>query len=94
MPALIHGTRSCRKIVLLLQKPSTAEQGTGDLESVSDNVIDTLTSCGGICLQEIVLFLQKPSTAEWGDKDIESVLARAYLWRASFGDARSHLTER
>ena len=45
-------------------------------------------------LQEIVLFLQKPSTAEWGDKDIESVLARAYLWRASFGDARSHLTER
>lgn len=44
--------------------------------------------------QEIVLFLQKPSTAEWGEKDVESMLARAYLWRASFGDARSHLTER
>jgi len=41
-----------------------------------------------------VLFLQKPSTAEWGEHDVESMLARAYLWRASFGDARSHLTER
>jgi len=44
--------------------------------------------------QEIVLFLQKPATLGWGEADVESMLARAYLWRASFSDARSHLQER
>ncbi len=41
-----------------------------------------------------MLFLQKPATGAWGEEDVESMLARAYLWRASFSDARSHLMER
>lgn len=43
--------------------------------------------------QEMILFLQKLPTADWAEKDIESVLSRAYMWRASFNDARSHLTQ-
>lgn len=42
-------------------------------------------------LQEMVLFLQKLPTADWDEKDIEMVLSRAYMLRASFSDARSHL---
>ena len=42
-------------------------------------------------LQEMVLFLQKLPTTEWDEKDIEMVLSRAYMLRASFNDARSHL---
>lgn len=42
-------------------------------------------------LQEMVLFLQKLPTTEWDEKDIEMVFSRAYMLRASFNDARSHL---
>lgn len=42
-------------------------------------------------LQEMVLFLQKLPTTEWDEKDIEMVLSRAYMLRASFNDAQSHL---
>jgi TBC1 domain family member 2 len=48
--------------------------------------------CGFGALQELVLFLQRLPTAEWGEHNIESVLSRAYMWRASFNDARSHLS--
>ncbi|KAL0041033.1 hypothetical protein WJX77_002810 [Trebouxia sp. C0004] len=41
--------------------------------------------------QEMVLFLQKLPTTEWNETDIEMVLSRAYMLRASFNDARSHL---
>ncbi|KAL3146846.1 hypothetical protein ABBQ38_014820 [Trebouxia sp. C0009 RCD-2024] len=41
--------------------------------------------------QEMVLFLQKLPTTEWDEKDIEMVLSRAYMLRASFNDAQSHL---
>lgn len=44
--------------------------------------------------QDIVMFLQRPATTGWGEADVESILARAYLWRASFEEARSHLAER
>ncbi|KAK9804775.1 hypothetical protein WJX72_004752 [[Myrmecia] bisecta] len=43
--------------------------------------------------QEMILFLQKLPTANWSEKDVEVVLSRAYMWRASFDDARSHLTQ-
>ena len=39
----------------------------------------------------MVLILQKLPTADWDEKDIEMVLSRAYMLRASFNDARSHL---
>ena len=42
-------------------------------------------------MQEMVLFLQKLPTADWDEKDIEMVLSRAYMLRASFKDAGSHL---
>ncbi len=42
-------------------------------------------------LQEMVLFLQKLPTSEWNEIDIEMVFSRAYMLRASFNDARSHL---
>ena len=44
-----------------------------------------------LLLQEMVLFLQKLPTTEWDEKDIEMVFSRAYMLRASFNDARSHL---
>ena len=44
-------------------------------------------------LQELILFLQKLPTAGWGEKEVESVLSRAYMWRASFDHARSHLSQ-
>lgn len=44
-------------------------------------------------MQELILFLQKLPTADWGEKEIESVLSRAYMWRASFDHARSHLSQ-
>ena len=42
-------------------------------------------------MQEMVLFLQKPPTASWSESEVELILSRAYMWRASFNDARSHL---
>jgi hypothetical protein len=41
--------------------------------------------------QDAVLFLQRPPTCSWSEADVEPVLARAFLWRASFGGAPSHL---
>ena len=41
--------------------------------------------------QGVVLFLQRPPTSEWGAADVEPILARAFMWRASFGGAPSHL---
>ena len=49
--------------------------------------------CLALCLQELILFLQRLPTAEWGEKEVESVLSRAYMWRASFDHARSHLSQ-
>ncbi|CAK0787611.1 hypothetical protein CVIRNUC_010833 [Coccomyxa viridis] len=43
--------------------------------------------------QELILFLQRLPTADWGEKEVESVLSRAYMWRASFHHARSHLSQ-
>ena len=54
-------------------------------------VLPTPCFCG--FLQELILFLQKLPTAEWGEKEVESVLSRAYMWRASFDHARSHLSQ-
>ncbi len=36
---------------------------------------------------------QRLPTSSWSEQDMESVLSRAYMWRASFNDARSHLTQ-
>lgn len=41
--------------------------------------------------QELIMFLQKAPTQAWTDKDVELVLSQAYMWRASFNDAPSHL---
>eukprot|EP00884_Botryococcus_braunii_P016775 jgi/Botrbrau1/3781/Bobra.0183s0016.1 len=43
--------------------------------------------------QELVLFLQKLPTHDWSEKEVEMVLSRAYMWRASFGNAQSHLSQ-
>ena len=43
------------------------------------------------CMQEMVLFLQKPPTSSWTEAQIELILSRAYMWRTSFNDAKSHL---
>ena len=37
--------------------------------------------------------VQKLPTSSWSEQDMESVLSRAYMWRASFTNARSHLTQ-
>lgn len=42
--------------------------------------------------QEMILYLQRLPTGHWGEKEVESVLSRAYMWRASFDQARSHLS--
>ena len=39
------------------------------------------------------MFLQKLPTGEWSESEVEVVLSRAYMWRASFDDARSHLNQ-
>ena len=44
--------------------------------------------------QGAVMFLQRPPTARWGETDVEPVLSRAFLWRAQFGGAPSHLGRR
>ena len=44
-------------------------------------------------LQEMILFLQKVPTGDWGEKEVESVLSRAYMWRTSFDQAKSHLQQ-
>jgi TBC1 domain family member 2 len=52
--------------------------------------------CGDMFLmggQELVLFLQKLPTQDWNEKEVELVLSRAYMWRASFGNAQSHLQQ-
>ena len=36
------------------------------------------------------MLLQRPPTGAWGEADVEAVLARAHVWRASFGGAASH----
>ncbi|KAK9904760.1 hypothetical protein WJX75_002030 [Coccomyxa subellipsoidea] len=43
--------------------------------------------------QEMILFLQKLPTGDWGEKEVESVLSRAYMWRTSFDQAKSHLQQ-
>lgn len=43
--------------------------------------------------QDMVLFLQRLPTNSWTEKEIETILSRAYMWRATFDDAQSHLTE-
>jgi hypothetical protein len=45
----------------------------------------------GLEFQDIMLFIQKVPTKEWEDNDIEVILSQAYMWRASFGEAQSHL---
>lgn len=40
-----------------------------------------------------MLFLQKLPTQDWSEKEVEVVLSRAYMWRASFGNAQSHLSQ-
>ena len=42
--------------------------------------------------QEMILYLQKLPTGHWSEKEVESVLSRAYMWRASFDQAKSHLS--
>ena len=49
--------------------------------------------CSCCRVQELILFLQRLPTADWGEKEVESVLSRAYMWRASFDHARSHLSQ-
>lgn len=46
----------------------------------------------GMFLQEMILYLQKLPTGHWSEKEVESVLSRAYMWRASFDQAKSHLS--
>lgn len=41
--------------------------------------------------QDLVLFLQKLPTNDWDEKQMEFILSRAYMWRASFDNAQSHL---
>ncbi|KAK9832713.1 hypothetical protein WJX81_003081 [Elliptochloris bilobata] len=43
--------------------------------------------------QEMVLFLQKLPTGGWGEREVETVLSRAYMWRTSFDQAQSHLSQ-
>mmetsp|Transcript_29855 Transcript_29855/g.84147 ORF Transcript_29855/g.84147 Transcript_29855/m.84147 type:complete len:269 (-) Transcript_29855:507-1313(-) len=40
--------------------------------------------------QDTMMLVQKMPTSGWSEKQIETVLSRAFLWRASFGNARSH----
>ena len=44
-------------------------------------------------LQDMVLFLQKLPTKGWSEKEIETILSQAFMWRATFDDAQSHLTQ-
>ena len=43
--------------------------------------------------QEMALFLQKLPTGSWGEREVETVLSRAYMWRTSFDQAQSHLSQ-
>ena len=43
--------------------------------------------------QEMALFLQKLPTGGWGEREVETVLSRAYMWRTSFDQAQSHLSQ-
>lgn len=41
--------------------------------------------------QDIVMLLQRPPTQNWTEQEIELVLSKAFMFRASFEKARSHL---
>lgn len=41
--------------------------------------------------QDIVMLLQRPPTQDWTEQEIELVLSKAFMFRASFDKARSHL---
>ena len=54
---------------------------------------ETMTAaCALRCPQEMILYLQRLPTRHWSEKEVESVLSRAYMWRASFDQAKSHLS--
>ena len=44
-------------------------------------------------VEQQIGMVQKLPTSSWSEQDMESVLSRAYMWRASFNNARSHLTQ-
>lgn len=52
----------------------------------------TCTHCRCMDFQEAIMFLQKVPSGAWTTKDLELVLSQAYAWRASFKEARAHLT--
>lgn len=41
--------------------------------------------------QDIVMLLQRPPTQDWSEQEIELVLSKAFMYRASFEKAKSHL---
>lgn len=45
----------------------------------------------GMDFQEMILYLQKLPTGDWTEREVELILSKAYMWRASFGNAKSHL---
>ena len=74
----------------------TADAACSKSELQPEFLIATTTglirlSHGCAHVQEMVLFLQKPPTSTWSESEVELILSRAYMWRASFNDARSHL---
>ena len=58
----------------------------------SDNDRSVTALVLGMLPQEMILYLQKLPTGHWSEKEVESVLSRAYMWRASFDQAKSHLS--
>lgn len=53
-----------------------------------------LTWSDKICqmeFQDLIIFLQKLPTADWDEARMEMMLSKAHIWRASFGEAQSHL---
>ncbi|PNH10390.1 GTPase-activating protein gyp1 [Tetrabaena socialis] len=46
---------------------------------------------GRLEFQELILFLQRLPTADWTEAQLERLLSEAFVLRASYSDAQSHL---
>ena len=61
--------------------------------AIEQHMTAWVTSSEGILVTGHAGVVQKLPTHSWSEQDMESVLSRAYMWRASFNNARSHLTQ-
>ena len=90
--ALPNTKASAQEMSLLLLKQPTESRGWCGVkvQTLKPNLVSLNNEP---LAQEMALFLQKLPTGGWGEREVETVLSRAYMWRTSFDQAQSHLSQ-